>query len=72
VLGRLVRAALDALFGAAAEALAQWRRDRALARLGYSEAQLDAARARERARTTAANIDGRPVPRDVRDTLRRL
>jgi len=72
VLGRLVRAALDALFGAAAEALARWRRDRALARLGYSEAQRDAARARERARATADEIDRRPVPGDVRRTLERL
>ncbi len=72
MLGRLVRAALDALFGAAAEALAEWRRDRALTRLGYGEAQLGAARARERARATAAEIDGRPVPGDVRRTLERL
>lgn len=70
--GRLLEAVLSALLGAALEALDRWRRDRALSRLGYTRAQLDAAQSRERAHAQAVAIDARPVPDGVGDTVERL
>jgi hypothetical protein len=69
VIAALVKAALGALLGAAAEALNDWRRDRALQTLGYTEAQRDnlstwqeRVAAAQGARLAAAAARARGVP----------
>lgn len=58
----LLRALLDALFGALVAGISEWRRDRSLERLGYTEAQRDQART-----TIEARLAADRARREVRD-----
>ncbi|MBT5414238.1 MAG: hypothetical protein HOK81_06520 [Rhodospirillaceae bacterium] len=64
----LIQAVLGALLAAIVEAIADWRRDRSLRRLGYSEAALDQARAG----LAAAVRMGAVFPADRAGVLERL